>query len=146
MFNLEKARKIKPYPKITVDAIILIDKDSIVLIKRKNPPFKDYWAIPGGFVELGETLENAVMREAKEETSLDIRPIKILNVYSDPNRDPRGHIITVAYMCEKIGGTLKANSDARDIKIFKKNAIKDIQLAFDHAKILKDYYKSLKEA
>ena len=145
MINLEKTRKMKPYPKITVDAIILFDKESIVLIKRKNPPYKDYWAIPGGFVELGETIENAVMREAKEETSLDIRPIKILNIYSDPNRDPRGHIITVAYICEKIGGTLKANSDAKDIKIFNKNRIKNIQLAFDHAKILTDFYAILKE-
>ncbi|NVM05064.1 MAG: NUDIX hydrolase [Candidatus Helarchaeota archaeon] len=145
MKNLEKARKLKPYPKITVDAIILVNKDSIILIKRKNPPYKDHWAIPGGFVELGETLENAVMREAKEETGLDVKPLKILNIYSDPNRDPRGHTITVAYFCEKIDGTLKANSDAKDIKIVNINSIKTIDLAFDHFKILTDFIEFLKE-
>ena len=138
MKNLKKQRKIKKYPKITVDAIILFNKGSVVLIKRKNPPYKDYWAIPGGFVELGETIENAVLREAKEETSLDIEIIKTLNIYSDPNRDPRGHIITVAFICKTIGGTLKANSDAKDIKVFNKDSIKKINLAFDHKKILKD--------
>jgi 8-oxo-dGTP diphosphatase len=142
---MEKARKVKKYPKITVDAIILVDKESIVLIKRKNQPYKDCWAIPGGFVELGETLEYAVMREAKEETGLEIKPLKILNIYSDPNRDPRGHTITVAFFCEKIGGTLKANSDAKDIKIININSIKTIELAFDHSKILADFNEFLKE-
>ena len=138
MKKLKKKRKIKKYPTITVDAIILLDRDSVVLIKRKNHPYKDYWAIPGGFVELGETIEHAVLREVKEETSLDVEIIKTLNIYSDPNRDPRGHIITVAFICKKIGGTLKANSDAKDIKIFNKDSIKKINLAFDHKKILKD--------
>ncbi len=142
---MEKAKKLKKYPKITVDAIIMVDKESIVLIKRKNQPYKDCWAIPGGFVELGETLENAVMREAKEETGLDIKPIKILNIYSDPNRDPRGHTITAAFICEKIGGTLKANSDAKDIRIIKINSIETIKLAFDHDKILVDFNEFLKE-
>lgn len=138
-------KKIKKYPRITVDAIILINHDSIVLIKRKYPPYKDQWAIPGGFVELGETIENAVMREAKEETGLDIDPIKILNIYSDPNRDPRGHTITVAYICKKIGGTLKADTDAKNIKIFKRKSIKNIILAFDHSKILADFNEIFKE-
>ena len=135
----------KEYPKITVDALIPIEGDSIILIKRKNPPFKDHWAIPGGFLELGETLENAVIREAKEETSLDIEPIKIINIYSDPNRDPRGHIITAAFYCKKISGTLKADSDAKEIKIFKRKAIKNIKLAFDHDKILTDFFNFLDE-
>ena len=142
---MEKSRKVKKYPKITVDAIILVDKESIVLIKRKNQPYKDCWAIPGGFVELGETLENAVMREAKEETGLEIKPLKILNIYSDPNRDPRGHTITVAFFCEKIGGTLKADSDAKDIKIVNINSIKMADLAFDHSKILTDFNEFVKE-
>ncbi|MHA1379930.1 MAG: NUDIX domain-containing protein [Candidatus Helarchaeota archaeon] len=135
----------KKYPQITVDALILLDKDSIILIKRKNPPFKDHWAIPGGFVELGETLEIAVMREAKEETGLDIEPIKIFNIYSDPNRDPRGHTITAAFFCKKIGGNMKADSDAKDIKVFNKESIKNIKLAFDHDKILTDFFEFLKE-
>ncbi len=138
--------KMKKYPKITVDALILLENESIILIKRKNWPFKDYWAIPGGFVELGETLENAVIREAKEETSLDVEPIKIISIYSDPNRDPRGHVITAAFFCKKLGGTMKADSDAKAIKIFNRKEVENINMAFDHAKILSDFFKFLDEA
>jgi len=142
---LYSQKKKKKYPQITVDALIPLDHESLVLIKRKNPPYKDHWAIPGGFVELGETLEYAVMREAKEETGLDVEPIKIINIYSDPLRDPRGHTITVAFFCKKIGGSLKADSDAKEIKVFSKKSIKNIKLAFDHQKILTDFFKFFNE-
>ncbi|MHA1271705.1 MAG: NUDIX domain-containing protein [Candidatus Helarchaeota archaeon] len=135
----------KKFPRLTVDSIIDLG-DSIVLIKRKNPPFKNHWAIPGGFIELGETVENAVIRETKEETGLDVKIIKIFKVYSDPDRDPRGHIISMVYICKATGdikSNLKASTDAKEVKIFKKKELFTLDLAFDHSKILSDYIKSI---
>lgn len=124
-------------PALTVDTIIIND-ESIVLIKRLNNPYKNHWAIPGGFVEYGEKVETAAVREAKEETGLDIELTKLVGVYSDPNRDPRGHTVTVAYTAKIIGGTLKSDSDAMDARFFKFEELKNIDLAFDHEEILKD--------
>ena len=126
-----------PYksPKVTVDAVIL-DKGTIVLVKRRNPPFKDMWALPGGFVEYGEIVENAVVREAKEETGLDVKIVKLLGVYSDPKRDPRGPTVGIVYVCKKVSEELKADSDAKEVKAF---SVKDLPpLAFDHSKIVSD--------
>ncbi len=121
-------------PLLAVDAII-IHRGKLVLIKRKNPPYQDCFALPGGFVDIGETVEEAVVREAKEETGLDIRLIKLLGVYSDPSRDPRGHIVSICYLTKGIG-TLKADSDAKDIGLFGLNEIPG--LAFDHNKIIEN--------
>ncbi|MDD1774979.1 MAG: NUDIX hydrolase [Methanobacterium sp.] len=125
-------------PVLTVDALILYDEDSIVLIKRKNEPYKGLWALPGGFVEYGETVEEAVIREAKEETGLDIKLKSISGVYSTPDRDPRGHIITICYLAHRTGGELKADTDATQVKCIKiKEALKT-RLAFDHEQIIKE--------
>ncbi|MCZ7380347.1 MAG: NUDIX hydrolase [Candidatus Methanoperedens sp.] len=121
-------------PLLTVDALIIFE-EKLVLIKRKNPPFKDCFALPGGFVEVGETVEAAVIREAKEETGLDIEIIKLTGVYSDPLRDPRGHTVSVCYLA-KGRGKLKAGSDAKDIGLFGLNEIPE--LAFDHNKIIEN--------
>lgn len=126
-------------PFLTVDIIIRRRDGSIVLVKRLNPPFKDFYAIPGGFVEYGETVEEAAIKEAKEETGLDVRIRRLVGVYSDPDRDPRGHVITVAYLAEEIGGRLRPSSDAREVKTFRKIPHK---LAFDHRKILRDGLES----
>lgn len=80
-------------PALTVDIVIKREDGSIILVKRLNPPFKDEWALPGGFVEYGETVETAAKREAKEETGVEIELIRIIGVYSAPNRDPRGHTV-----------------------------------------------------
>jgi len=121
-------------PLLTVDALIIFE-GKLVLIRRRNPPFKDSFALPGGFVEVGETVEEAVIREAKEETGLDIELIKLLGVYSDPSRDPRGHTVSVCYLA--LGrGKLKAGSDAKDIRLFGLNEIP--QLAFDHNIIIEN--------
>jgi len=121
-------------PLLAVDAIIIYD-DKLVLIRRVNPPFQDQFALPGGFVDIGETVENAVIREAKEETGLDIEIFKLVGIYSEPSRDPRGHTVSIAYAAKGYG-TLKAGSDARDIELFGFDEIP--RLAFDHNKIIDD--------
>ena len=87
-------------PKLTVDGILL-KKGEILLIKRKNPPFKNSWALPGGFVEYGEKTEDAVLREFFEETGLKTTIKKLIGVYSDPDRDPRGHTVSIIYLIEE---------------------------------------------
>ncbi len=121
-------------PLLTVDALIIFE-GKLVLIRRRNTPFKDCLALPGGFVEVGETVESAAVREAKEETGLDIELIKLLGVYSDPLRDPRGHTVSICYLA-KGRGKLKAGSDAKDIGLFGLSEIPE--LAFDHNKIIEN--------
>ena len=89
-------------PLLTVDAVILYNKSNLILIRRKNPPFKGELALPGGFVDVGETVENACIREACEETSMNVKIIKLIGVFSAPSRDPRGHTVTIAYLCEPL--------------------------------------------
>jgi 8-oxo-dGTP diphosphatase len=125
-------------PLVTADIIIeLVDRDAhpIVLIERKNPPYG--WAIPGGFVDVGETIEHAAIREAREETSLDIVLRCLLGIYSDPERDPRGHTLTGVYIAQA-RGMPRAADDAKHLDIFEIDALPS-PLAFDHAKILADY-------
>lgn len=125
----------------TVDIIIEMEKSNgqmgIVLIKRKNPPYG--WALPGGFVDYEESLEQAAIREAKEETDLDIHLKEQLHTYSDPKRDPRKHTITTVYIATA-QGTPQARDDAAELGIFSKQDI-NFPLAFDHAKILEDYFR-----
>lgn len=128
---MEKKRR----PLLTVDVIIRRKDRSIVLIKRRNPPFQNFYALPGGFVEYGETVEEAAVREAKEETGLKVKISKLVGVYSDPDRDPGGHVVTIAYLAEEVGGRLRHGTDAEEARSFKKIPPK---LAFDHQKILKD--------
>jgi len=125
-------------PYITVDAIIEID-GGIVIIKRSNPPFG--WALPGGFVDYNESLEDAVKREAKEETSLDLSGVKQFHTYSDPKRDPRFHTVGTVFIARGTGKPASGD-DAADLKVIKLNEIKNIDFAFDHKKILEDYLKT----
>ncbi len=121
-------------PLPTVDIIIELD-DRIVLIERKNPPHG--WALPGGFVDYGESLEAAAVREAREETSLDISDLKLLGCYSDPGRDARMHTITTVYYA--VGhGIPRAADDAANLQLFFRDQLPEV-LCFDHARILADY-------
>lgn len=129
-------------PVPTVDIIILLEdehgnirSDEIILIKRKKPPYG--WALPGGFVDYGETLEQAAVREAKEETSLDVTLLKQFHTYSDPSRDPRQHTITTVYVA-KAKGIPRAQDDAQEIGIFNVNELPQ-PIAFDHASIIEDF-------
>ena len=110
----------------------------VLLIERGIEPFKGQWALPGGFVDYGETTESAAIRESKEETSIDIDLIKLFNVYSAPNRDPRGHTVTVAYLAKGDFNQMKADDDAKEIEIFSFKDLDSIDLAFDHKDILND--------
>ena len=123
-----------PFP--TVDIIIEI-QGGIVLIERKNPPYG--WALPGGFVDYGETLESAAIREAREETQLDINNLILLGCYSDPDRDSRMHTISTVFIAEG-SGTPRAADDAVNLAVFPVESIPK-QLCFDHAGILEDYIK-----
>jgi len=138
--------KIYKNPVPTVDIIIEMEikdgKKGIVLIKRKNPPYG--WALPGGFVDYGESLEEAAVREAKEETSLNVQLLYQLHTYSDPERDPRQHTISTVYVA-KAKGKPKAGDDAQQIGIFTQEEI-NFPLAFDHRQILKDYFHQKKES
>ncbi len=124
----------------TVDIIIEIESKGIVLIKRKNPPYG--WALPGGFVDYGESLEEAAVREAKEETYLDVKLIGQFHTYSDPKRDKRHHSISTIYVA-KANGKPQAKDDAIEIGIFNGSNLPD-EIAFDHRSILRDYFKSRK--
>jgi ADP-ribose pyrophosphatase YjhB (NUDIX family) len=141
---VEKYRN--PFP--TVDIIIEMDfhppagRNSgpapfIVMIQRKNPP--PGWALPGGFVDYGESLESAARREALEETSLEVELLYQLGAYSDPSRDPRHHTISVVFV-GRATGTPRAADDAADIGVFDRDSLPDL-LAFDHKRILSDYFK-----
>jgi 8-oxo-dGTP diphosphatase len=125
----------KRVPSLTVD-IVIPASDGVVLVKRANEPYKNRWALPGGFVNYGEKVEDAAVREAEEETSLKVKLIKLVGVYSDPNRDPRGHVVSVCFLAERVNGKPVAKSDAAEARVFK-----DIpwgELAFDHSRILRD--------
>lgn len=123
-------------PVLTVDIIIETPK-GIVLIERRNPPYG--WAIPGGFVDYGETLEAAARREAKEETSLDVQLKTLLYVYSHPTRDPRQHTVSAVFVATA-KGTPRAADDAKNLRLFRPGNF-PAELAFDHRKILDDYTK-----
>ena len=125
-------------PFVTVDAIIEINKDSIVLIERTNPPFG--WALPGGFVDYGESLEEAVIRETKEETGLNITNLEQFHTYSKPQRDPRFHTVATVFIV-KAKGIPIAGDDAAGVKTVKLNEIRNLHFAFDHKKIIQDYLR-----
>jgi 8-oxo-dGTP diphosphatase len=129
-------------PLLTVDIIIeMADQPArpIILIERRNPPHG--WALPGGFVDVGETLEQAAVREALEETSVEVTLKTLLGCYSDPKRDPRGHTVSAVYIAEA-KGTPRAADDAAHLQLFDPRQLPE-PLCFDHALILADYLEYL---
>jgi 8-oxo-dGTP diphosphatase len=121
-------------PKLMVDVVIPSEK-GVVLIRRANEPFKGRWALPGGFVEVGETVEEAADREAAEETGLAVEVARLVGVYSDPERDPRGHNVSVAFLARVLSGDLAAGTDAAEVSVLDPSSV---ELAFDHARIVAD--------
>ncbi len=126
-------------PLIAVDVIVRLNGkvEEIVLIERKN--FPKGWALPGGFVDYGESVEDAAVREMKEEIGLDVELVKLLGVYSDPHRDPRGHCVSITFIANSSGKPV-GGDDAKKAKIFSIFELPH-DLAFDHRKIIEDYTK-----
>jgi ADP-ribose pyrophosphatase YjhB (NUDIX family) len=123
-------------PVPTVDIIIEIT-GKIVLIKRRNPPYG--WALPGGFIDYGESAEAAARREAREETGLDLTELRQFHCYSDPKRDPRCHTLSVVFVARS-SGQPRSGDDAVDVSLFDQNELPE-RIAFDHRRILEDYFE-----
>jgi 8-oxo-dGTP diphosphatase len=123
-------------PALTVDAVVFDAQDRLLLIRRKFPPFKGRYALPGGFVEIGETVEKAAARELEEETGLKSKSLRLVGIYSDPKRDPRRHTVSVAFLVQTTGKKPQAGDDA-DAAAFVAGW-RDEKLAFDHNKIVTD--------
>ncbi len=125
----------KKISRITADAVI-IENGKILLIKRGREPFRGSWALPGGHVEYNEVVEDTMVREAREETGLDVEPAGIVGVYSKPGRDPRGHYVTIAYLARVRGGCPRPGDDAEDVRWWPLDNLPE--MAFDHAEIIRD--------
>lgn len=115
--------------------VVIPSSEGIVLIRRGSDPFEGQWALPGGFVEVGEMVETAAVREATEETGLAVELASLIGVYSDPERDLRGHNVSVASLARVVGGDLTAASDAAEVSVLDPEAV---ELAFDHRTIIAD--------
>ncbi len=126
-------------PKLTVDGVVVTD-GKIVLVRRGRPPFQGELALPGGFVEYGESVEDAVRREVREETGLSADIERLLGVYSDPRRDPRGHTVSVVFVMKAACGQATAGSDAAAVELIALESVP--RLAFDHSKIVQDFLRS----
>jgi 8-oxo-dGTP diphosphatase len=131
-------------PAPTVD-VAVIDGERLLLVKRSNEPYKNRWVLPGGFVEYDETVENAAAREVLEETGVQIRLESILGVYSDPERDPRGHTLTTVFIGRPVAGEPVGGDDAADAFWVNLESLDSSILAFDHPLIVEDLKRWLKE-
>ena len=135
-----------PHPAVTADCIVFFREEtkiSVLLIKRKNEPFKDSWAFPGGFVNIDESAEEAAIRELKEETGLEVSKVEQVKAYSNPDRDPRERVITIAFIAESKIMNVKGGDDAKEARWFDISNLPP--LAFDHSTILKDALKTIRE-
>jgi 8-oxo-dGTP diphosphatase len=121
-------------PKLMVDVVIPSER-GVVLVRRGSEPYEGRWALPGGFVEVGETVRQAAVREAAEETGLAVEVSRLVGVYSDPDRDPRGHNVSVAFLVRVLSGQMQAASDAAEVEV---RDPASVELAFDHARIISD--------
>ena len=125
-------------PKLMVDVVIPSER-GVILIRRASEPFAGQWALPGGFVEVGETVEEAAAREAAEETGLAVEVARLIGVYSEPERDPRGHNVSVAFLVRVLSGELAAATDASEVSVLDPSSV---ELAFDHRRIIDDALSS----
>jgi 8-oxo-dGTP diphosphatase len=127
----------KRLPRLTVDAFVRDRRGRLLLVRRGRPPFIGMWALPGGFCEYGETTEACCARETLEETGVTVRVGKLLGVYSDPKRDPRGHTVTVLYAARPVRGKAKGSDDAAEARWVTRKEIRELDFAFDHGEIIR---------
>ena len=132
----ERVESVYRNPSLTADAVILIG-GKILLVERGREPFKGRYALPGGFLDYGETIEECAVREVEEETGLRTMVLDLIGVYSSPDRDPRGHTVTAAFLMRPMGGELRSGDDAVDVRLFPLDALPE--MAFDHSTIVKDF-------
>jgi 8-oxo-dGTP diphosphatase len=130
-------------PALTTDCVVVDARHRLLLVRRKNPPFKGKYALPGGFVDVGETVEAACQRELLEETGVRAGKLELLGVYSDPRRDPRGHTCSVVFMTRVRRATARAGDDAAAAEWI--DDWSNLELAFDHAKIVADARRALRK-
>lgn len=130
-------------PALTADCVVVDARNRVLLVRRKYPPCKGQYALPGGFVEVGETVENACRRELMEETGVKAGKLQLLGVYSDPSRDPRGHTCTIAFLTRVRSARAKAGDDAAAAEWVEDWS--NVDLAFDHALILADANRALRK-
>lgn len=123
-------------PLLAVDGVVLVE-GKLVAIRRRYDPFRDHYALPGGIVEYGESAEEAAVREVREETGLETRVVSLIGVYSRPDRDPRGHVVSAVYELESIGGTLASGSDAAAVELIDLET--PPEMAFDHETIIAEF-------
>jgi 8-oxo-dGTP diphosphatase len=126
-------------PLLTVDCVVFDRAKRLLLIRRKNPPFKGRYALPGGFVDIGETVEAAALRELKEETGIEGRIVRLIGVYSDPKRDPRGHTVSAVFFVRPRSTKVIGGDDAASAAFVED--WREQKLAFDHARIVADALK-----
>ncbi|MEP6769565.1 MAG: NUDIX hydrolase [Acidobacteriota bacterium] len=126
----------KKVPRVTVDAWIRDEKGRLLLIRRGRPPFTGRWGLPGGFLDWKERAEDCCAREALEETGLEVAVGKLLGVYSDADRDPRGHNVTILYDAAPLGGKARGGDDASEARWFSEKELEDVEFAFDHRRIV----------
>jgi 8-oxo-dGTP diphosphatase len=130
-------------PLLAVDCVVVDGMSRVLLIRRKNPPYKGMLALPGGFVEIGETVEAAARRELVEETGVEAGRLSLVGVYSDTNRDPRGHTCSVAFLTGAKHNKASAGDDAEAVEWI--GNLRRVELAFDHRKIVADAFKLMKK-
>jgi len=128
-------------PRVTVDAFVRDRRGRLLLVRRGHPPFEGLWALPGGFCEWKETTESCCAREAKEETGLTVKVGELLGVYSAPDRDPRGHNVTVLYAARPIRGRVVGGDDAAEAKWFTPRELRSLRFAFDHRGIVTEHLR-----
>jgi 8-oxo-dGTP diphosphatase len=134
MMNPWKTLKL---PRLTVDSFVKDRRGRLLLVRRGRPPFLGMWALPGGFCEWRETTEECCARETLEETGVTVEVGKLLGVYSDPDRDPRGHTVTVLYAARPVRGEAKGSDDAAEARWFTRKEIRGLAFAFDHGEIIR---------
>ncbi len=139
----EWKRMLKKMPMLVVDGVV-IENNRVLLVGRKIPPFLGHNVLPGGFVDYKETLEKAVVREVKEETGLRTKVVKFVGFYDNPERDPRGHTVSAAFLLKITGGKIRGSSETKNVAFHHLNKLPD-KMGFDHKKMVKDALKMLRK-